>query len=120
MLLTLALPLLNDYMTHAVIKSIYTGEGARLEPGTKFIDLSVDLSRATARDCPPISYFRIVPRERVWVRRLTVAAGDEIAIGAPIGQFSADPDGPLDTEPARALRVTIAGIVYQAEWWDQP
>jgi hypothetical protein len=106
-------------MTTAVIKSIYLTAGSRLTAGAKLIDLSVDLSRSITHDCPPISYFRIALREPVWLRRMMVGRGEEIAIGDALALCSSDPDEPLDGAPARALRVTIAGIVYQAAWWDQ-
>jgi hypothetical protein len=106
-------------MTTAVIKSIYPAEGTLLDTGAKFVDMSVDLSQAMVRDCPPISYFRVALRERVWLRRLAVGPGDEVGVGDSLGQFSTEPGEALDGEPVRALRVTIAGIVYQAAWWDQ-
>lgn len=117
MLLTLSLPRINEYMTTAVVEAIYATEGTALTPGAKLLDVSVDLSKSIPHDCPPISHFRLALRERVWLRRLAIAKGDEIEVGAVLGLFSTDADEPLDGEPARALRVTVAGIVFRPDWW---
>ena len=117
MLLTLSLPRINEYMTTAVVEAIYATEGAALAPGAKLLDLSVDLSKSIPHDCPPISHFRLALRERVWLRRLVVAPADELDVGAPLGLFSTAPDEPLDGDPSRALRVTVAGIVFRPDWW---
>jgi hypothetical protein len=117
LLLTLKLPRINAYMTNASVDRIYVAEGERLNVGAKLLDLIIDLSAAAPHDCPPVSAFRIVLRDRAWLRRLAVAPGDDVEIGATIAQFSTEPDEPLDSEPARAVRVTIAGILGQSDWW---
>ena len=104
-------------MSRAVIKAVHVQEGAPLPSGGKFLDVSVDLTSYAEHDCPAISYFRIVVRERAWVRRLTVAPGDEIAPGTPLAHLSTDPAEALDGAPSRAARVSVAGILFQPGWW---
>lgn len=117
MLLTLTLPRINQYMTTAVIKKIYAAVGSSLTVGAKLLDLTVDLSAVVQHDCPPISHYRIALRDRVWLRRLDVAPGDEIGIGAALAHFSTELDEPLGGEPARAVRITVAGIIDHSGWW---
>ncbi len=104
-------------MTTAVIKAVHAKEGAPLSAGGRFLDLSVDLNSYVEHDCPAISYFRMAVRERAWVRRLTVCAGDEIKPGTTLAHLSTDPDEDVDAAPTRAARVSIAGILFQPEWW---
>ena len=118
MLLSLARPRINEYMTTAVIRKIYAAEGDALNLGAKLLDLSVDLSAVAPHDCPPVSLDRIALRDRVFLRRLCVAPRDELPIGAALAQFSTEPDEALDREPARTVRITLAGIVYPNEWWE--
>ena len=116
-LLTLTLPRINAYMTTALVDTIHAAEGNSLAIGAKLLDLVVDLSAAAPHDCPPIMCYRIVLRERVWLRRLVVASGDNLEVGATIARFSTEPDEPLAGEPARGLRVSVAGIIGQSNWW---
>ncbi len=95
MLLAFALPRVNPHMSSAIVSAIHAREGDAL----------------AAQDCPPISHFRVVLRERAWLRRLLVARGDEVAVGAPLAWFSTEPDEPLDAAPAREARISIAGIL---------
>jgi len=104
-------------MTTAVIKAVHAQENAPVAPGGKFLDLSVDLTSYAEHDCPAISYFRIVVRERAWVRRLAIRAGDEIKPGATLAHLSTEPAEDLDAAPTRAARLSVAGILYQPEWW---
>ncbi len=117
MLFTLALPRINEQATSAVVGAILAGEGQALVPGAKLLDLRIDLSAVASQDCPPISYYRIVLRDRAWLRQLMVAPGDEVAVGATLALFSSERDEPLDGIPARALRVTIAGVAPPSDWW---
>jgi hypothetical protein len=117
LLLTLRLPRINAYMTTASVDKVYVEEGKPLNVGAKLLDLIVDLSATAAHDCPPVSAYRIVLRDRAWLRRLAVAPGDDLEVGAIIAQFSTEPDEPLDGEAARTVRVTIAGILGQSDWW---
>lgn len=104
-------------MRTAVVQAVYALEGAPLPPGGKFLDLCVDLSDVAQHDCPAISYFRIAVRERAYVRRVEAARGDEIPPGAVIARLSTDATEPLEEVPIRPARLTIAGILYQPEWW---
>ena len=117
MLLTLKLPRINAYMNTALITKIYAAEGISLNVGAKLLDLTIDLSAAAPHDCPPVSHYRIALRDRAWLRRLTVALGDNVEVGAKMAQFTTEPDEPLDGESVRAVRVTIAGILDQSDWW---
>jgi hypothetical protein len=104
-------------MTTALVKAVHVQEGVALPLGGKFLDVSVDLSSFAEHDCPAISYFRIAVRERAWVRRLTVAKGDDLKPGAALAHLSTEPDEALDGAPVRPARVSVAGILSQAEWW---
>ena len=117
MLLNLTLPRINEHMTTAVVKTIYPEINTALQFGAKLMDLSIDLSAVLPHDCPPVSMYRIALRDRVWLRQLAVAIGDDIAVGATLAQFSTEPDEPLRGDPARAVRVTIAGILDPGTWW---
>jgi hypothetical protein len=118
LLLTLALPRLNEQMTTAMVRSLYLSEGAAVTPNSKFLDLAVDLSATVEHDCPPVSYYRIVLRDRAWLRRLFVATGQTIEAGEPLALFSTEPDEALDGVPGRAARTSIAGILAQPDWPD--
>jgi hypothetical protein len=116
LLLTLTLPLINPYMTTAIVDRIHLAEGAAMALGGKLMDVTVDLSAAAPHDCPPVSHYRIVVRDKCWLRRLDVAPGDEPALGARLGLFSTEPDEPLDGAPAREVRVSIAGVLQPSAW----
>jgi hypothetical protein len=116
LLLNLTLPRINALMTSAVIDTVEPEEGAALQVGSRLLDLTVDLSDAAPHDCPPVAHFRLMVRDKVWLRRLDVVPGDEPEVGASIALFSTEPDEPLDGEPARQVRVAIAGIVTRSAW----
>jgi hypothetical protein len=119
-LLNLDLPRINPYADKASIRAVYATNDAALIVGAKLLDLTVDLSSAVIlHDCPPISHYRLVLRDRVWLRRLDVAAGQTVGVGQPVALFSTDPDEPLDGPPARPVRVTIAGVMFQSAPWDE-
>jgi hypothetical protein len=116
LLLTLKLPRINPYTNTALVSKIYAAEGVSLNVGAKLLDLTVDLSATAPHDCPPVSHYRVALRDRAWLRRLTVALGDNVEVGATMAQFTTEPDEPFDGEPVRAVRVTIAGILDQSDW----
>jgi hypothetical protein len=116
LLLNLTLPRINPSMTTAIIDTIHASVGALAPVGGKLIDLTVDLSAAADHDCPPVAQFRLVARDRAWLRRLDVAPGDEPEVGASLALFSTEPDEPLDGPPARQIRLAIAGIIAQSIW----
>ena len=119
MLLNLTLPRFNEHMTSAVIEKIHAEVNTALPLGAKLLDLSIDLSAVMPHDCPPISLYRIALRDRVWLRKLAVTPGDDIAIGAVLAHFSTEPDEPLAGNPVRGVRVTIAGILDPSSWWHE-
>ena len=89
LLLALTLPRINEHMLSAVVAAVHPSAGAELAVGAKLVDLTVDLTAIAAQDCPPVSHFRMVVRERAWLRELAVARGDEIAVGTRVALFSA-------------------------------
>jgi hypothetical protein len=114
LLLNLTLPRINVDMTCAIVDAIHVEVGTALAVGGMLLDLTIDLSAAAPHDCPPVSHFRLIVRDRVWLRRLNVAAGDQPPVGSPIALFSTEPDEPLDGAPTRQVRVAIAGIIPQS------
>jgi len=119
LLLTLTLPTINELMTCAVIEKIHASPGSALPAGAKLLDVAVDLSAVAAHDCPPISLYRIVLRERAWLRRVDVARTDEVPAGTLLALLSTEETEPLDRPPTREVRVTIAGILADAERFAQ-
>jgi hypothetical protein len=115
--LNLTLPRIIPEMTSGVIEAIHAGVGTSMRGGSKLFDVSVDLSAIAPQDCPPVSLYRLVMRDHVWLRTLSVAPGDEVPVGAPLAQFTVEADEPLDVVPARQARITIAGIVFPADAW---
>lgn len=120
MLLNLTAPRINAYMTTAIVDAVHAAVGQALPVGGKLIDLTVDLSAAAPHDCPPIAHYRLTVRDKVWLRRLDVAPGDEPEVGASLALFSTEPDEPLDAAPARPVRVAIAGIIAESAWGAEP
>ena len=104
-------------MRTAVVQAVHALEDAQLPAGGKLVDVCVDLSDVVQHDCPAISYFRIAVRERGYVRRIFVSRGDEIAAGAAIATLSTEALEPIEDVALRSARLTIAGILYQPEWW---
>lgn len=110
-LLTLNLPEIVPGMTDAKIEKVFVGEGQFLTPGTKVCDLRIDLSAVAAHDCPPVSFFRIVFRDRAWIRRLNIAGGDTREINAELALFSTEQDEAIKCAAARSARFSTAGII---------
>ncbi|MBC2665164.1 hypothetical protein H7F51_06510 [Novosphingobium flavum] len=99
-------------MSGATVECVHARPGDMLAMGSKLVDLSVDLSRAFAQECPPVSYYRVVLREKACLRALTVKPGEALDVGELVALFSTDPAEPLDQTPERALRTTVAGIMH--------
>ena len=116
LLLNLILPRFNPYMSTAIIDVVYPKVGDAITIGGKLMDVTIDLSAMAPHDCPPISYYRLIGRDRVWLRRLDVAVGGEPEVGASLALFSTEPDEELDSAPAREIRVSIAGIMGRQAW----
>ena len=117
MILSVALPRINPMMTSAVIEAVYPSEGGALQLGEKFLDVKVDLSVAVPHDCPPISFYRISMRERVWLCKILVSPGQEVPVDAPLGIFSVESGGDISMAAERAARVSIVGILPHSGWW---
>ncbi len=88
-----------------------------MRAGDRILDLSVDLGSTFAQDCPPISYYRMVLRENLWLRTLAVTAGTNWEITQPIAIFSTEPDEPVEGSIGRPVRSAVAGIVYHPGMW---
>lgn len=116
LLLSLNLPQINPHMANAIIDIIHNDAGSVIPAGGKLIDLTIDLSAAAPHDCPPISHYRVVSREQVWLRRLDVMPGDTPETGSQLALFSTEPHEALDSPPARQIRINIAGIINQRAW----
>jgi hypothetical protein len=117
MLYDLRLPKINPNMTAAIVECIYNNPGTQLTVGDKLFDLSVDLSSGFSQYCPPISYFRVVVREKLWLQKTLVAPGDTCEVGAVLALFSTEQDEFLEAEAARSIRITTAGIAHHAGLW---
>jgi hypothetical protein len=104
MLHELRLAKINPNMTAAVVECLYATTESTLKIGDKLCDLSVDLSRGFSQYCPPISYFRLVVREKVWLRKMLIVPGESCDIGHLMAIFSTEQDEPDQGVPARPLR----------------
>lgn len=117
MLFDLRLPKINPNMSAAVVECVYATPETLLKAGDKLFDLSVDLSGGFSQYCPPISYFRVVVREKLWLRNTFVAPGASCDVGAMLALFSTEQDESLEGTPARAIRITTAGIAHHQGLW---
>jgi len=115
MLLSLTLARIHELMTCAVVDAVHASIGMELAPGARLVDLHIDLSEVAAHDCPPVSHYRIVLRDRAWLRRIDVSPGDSVQPGATLALCSTEAHESLDAPVARPLRVTVAGILPEAE-----
>jgi hypothetical protein len=104
-------------MSGALIECIYVACGTQLPAGAKILDMSVDLGSTFAQDCPPISYYRLVLREKLWLRRLTVTVGTTWDLEQEIAIFSTEQDEPAEGHIDRGARSAVAGIVYHTGMW---
>jgi hypothetical protein len=117
MIYELRMPRIVTEATLGRIETLYVRQGDSLSIGQKLFDLSIDLSARYSQNCPPISYYRMVARERGFVRALSGALGSLLEPDAVIGLVSADAEEPLGGPPARALRMTTAGIIWHERMW---
>jgi hypothetical protein len=111
------LPELVNGMTGATLECAYVREGEAVAAGTKVFDISVDLSSAFAQECPPISYFRVIVREAVAIRRLMFAPGQNIGVGDLVALFSSTLDQDLTAPVERQVRIATAGIMHHDAMW---
>lgn len=117
LLLSLALPHIGEHMRTAIVRTVHVEPGALLTPGAKLFDVLVDLSAFAPQDCPPVALYRLASREKACLREVLVAPGADVKVGDLLARVTTAADEPLAQEPARALRITVAGIVDPAEWW---
>ncbi len=116
MLLSLTVNRLNEHMAQGLVDKIYMTEGAALPIGAKLLDLKVDLSGAQAHDCPPVTYFRLVSRDRAWLRALKVTVGQNCDVGTLMALFSTTPDESIDQPIGREIRTSVAAIIPPMGW----
>jgi hypothetical protein len=102
-------------MTDAVIGPLHATLGQKLAVSSALMELTVDLSDIYLHDCPPVSHFRVVMREAVWLREWRVAQGARADVGGVLALFSTTEDEPLETPPSREVRVMIAGVAAPAQ-----
>ena len=112
MIFEVRLPLIMPQMSAATVECLYVEPGEAVKMGSKLADLRVDLSSAFAQECPPVSYYRIVLRERAFVRKIAPVPGDLLDVDALVALFSTEADEPLDQPVSRPMRTTIAGIMH--------
>ncbi|NKC34603.1 hypothetical protein [Falsiroseomonas selenitidurans] len=116
MILNLTMPPLADVEAGMTVHALHAAPGAPLAPGGRLLDIRLDLAASVQHDCPPVSFHRIVVRQRVWLRRLLVTVGQEVPLWAPIGLFSTEPDEPVDGPVAGSLRVSVANVLVEHDW----
>src|ERR1700722_8194275 len=117
MLLDLKMPRVIANMPGARIEAIYAMPGGEIGVGGKLCDISIDLGGAFQQNCPPISFYRLVSRERAWLRRLAAAPGDLLSPGEIVALLPPGADEPLEAPVARPLRLTTAGILWHPAMW---
>jgi hypothetical protein len=110
------MPLINPHMSGATIEYVHASPG-RLKAGSKLMDISVDLGSAFAQECPPISFYRLVTREEVWLAEISLAPGKFLTCGELMATFSTDPEEDAGQAAARELRLTVAGIMHHDGMW---
>ena len=116
MLLKLELPVTNEALGTARIDAVYPAIGQELGPGARLFDFTVGLDAASAHDCPPVTSYRMVLRERAWVLRIDVAKGETAAAGAALALLGSGPGEPVDGEAVRSVRTSLAAILSAPDW----
>src|SRR5438477_239219 len=117
MLYDLRLPKINPNMSSAIVECVYATPGSQLKPGDKLFDLSVDLSSGYSQYCPPISYFRVVVREKLWLQKILLHPGDSCDVGDLLALFSSEEEEAIEATPVRSIRITTAGIAHHRGLW---
>jgi hypothetical protein len=117
MLFELRLTKINPNMSAGMVECCYASENSPVKLGDKLFDLRVDLSAGFSQYCPPISYFRVVAREKGILRQLLVKPGDNVNVGDLLAVFSETADEQTADQPVRPLRVTTAGIAHHSAMW---
>ncbi len=116
MILVLTMPSLGALEGIQTVQNIHVAPGSEIKVGTKLLDVRLDLGEAAPQDCSPVSYFRLVSREKAWLRHLAVGDGAVCQRGQLLAVLSTAPQEPADAPPARALRISTASILGEAEW----
>jgi hypothetical protein len=104
-------------MSSAIIECIHVSASDLVRPGSKFLDLSVDLTSAFAQECPPISFFRVIIRESAWLRKLDAIPGQRHEIASVVAIFSTTENEDLDQPVTRDIRTSTAGILHHQGMW---
>ncbi len=117
MVYELSLPQIVPQMTSARIECVYTSVGDSLQIGTKLLDISVDLSSAFAQECPPISFYRIVARDRGIIRVQDLTPGQKIDVGEVLALIADSEETDISGPVERPLRATVAGIIHHEGMW---
>lgn len=117
MIFEFRLPLISPHMSEGLIECLYTTPGSALKPGDKLLDLSVNLSNNFAQDCPPISFYRVVIREKLFLREIRVARGQSCKVNEVIAVFSNEAEEPLDQPAQRGIRCATVGIIHHPGLW---
>jgi ethanolamine utilization microcompartment shell protein EutS len=110
MILTVALPRIGTQPQQVTLHRLIAVPGAELKPGTALFEVRVDLGAASAQDCPPLSFFRIIATERGFLRSLAVAQGAALVAGAPLGIATTTLDETALGAAVRALRASAVAI----------
>lgn len=116
MILSLEMPRMGEQMASGVVEKRYVAEGSAIQPGSRLFDVRVDLGVIAPQDCPPVYTFRIVSREKGWVRQVAPSVGDLCKVGQVLALVSTEPQEPLTAAPGRHLRVTSAGVLSDSGW----
>jgi hypothetical protein len=117
MLYEFRLPKINPNMSAATLECIYVQPGTLLKSGDKLFDLSVDLSSGYSQYCPPISYFRVVMREKLWLQKTMLSLGDSCEVGSLLALFTAEKTDSIEDPPTRTIRIATAGIAHHQGLW---
>jgi hypothetical protein len=104
-------------MSEGLIECFYATPGSVLKPSDKILDLSVNLSNNFAQDCPPISFYRVVIREKLVLREIRVPRGQGCKVNDVIVVFSNDAEEPLDQPAQRGIRCATVGIIHHPGLW---
>ncbi|CAN5503995.1 hypothetical protein BH10PSE17_BH10PSE17_25570 [soil metagenome] len=112
----LVLPRIIADMADARIETVHVAVGEEVEGG-RLLDISIDLGQAAALNCPPISYYRLVTREKVRLLELRVAPGGRCEPGAAVAVFGDGSAIAADEPMARPLRLTVAAILWHPQMW---
>jgi pyruvate/2-oxoglutarate dehydrogenase complex dihydrolipoamide acyltransferase (E2) component len=117
--LSLVLPRMAELESSVRLEKIYVVEGDQIASGSKLFELRVDLSAVAEQDCPPVTYFRVVSRERGWVRKAQAEVGKAYSVGDLLALVSTDPTEPIEGDAVRVLRTACAAVVREPGWLEE-